>query len=152
MFDRSRLPAPLDYFEGRGLKLVGRGTWRTTRCEFHGGSDSMRVNIDTGGWRCMNCGEHGGDVIAYQMRLTGCTFVDACKALGAWVDGPQAKPQRRMPVSRTAAVEQIHEAAHALAVGLADVAAGRELRETDRRYYMATAARCVALCAREQDK
>jgi len=42
-FEKSRLPDPVTYFEGQGLKLLGRGGWRTTKCLFHGGSDSMRV-------------------------------------------------------------------------------------------------------------
>jgi hypothetical protein len=46
---RDNLPDPIAYFEGEGLKLDGRGKWRTTECRFHGGSDSMRVNTASGG-------------------------------------------------------------------------------------------------------
>jgi hypothetical protein len=85
-FVRDRLPDPVSYFDGAGLTLHGPGKWKTTRCEFHDGSDSMRVNTDTGGWVCMACGEKGGDVIAYTMRAQGLEFVEAARLLGAYVD------------------------------------------------------------------
>src|SRR5438445_13818377 len=91
-FVRSSLPDPAEYFEGQGLKLVGRGKWRSTRCVFHGGSDSMRINIDSGGFCCMNCGARGGDVLTYAMQAQGLAFTEAARSLGAWVDG--GKPDR----------------------------------------------------------
>ena len=63
-FNRDALPEPIGYFEGMGLNLRGPGKWKTTRCEFHGGSDSMRVNTSSGAWVCMACGAKGGDVLA----------------------------------------------------------------------------------------
>ena len=43
-FDRNALPEPLGYYESQGLTFRERkGRWRTTRCDFHQGSDSMRV-------------------------------------------------------------------------------------------------------------
>ena len=63
-FDRRNLPDAVGYYESEGLKLTGRGKWRTTECKFHGGSNSMRVNVATGAFRCMNCGARGGDVLA----------------------------------------------------------------------------------------
>jgi len=47
-FSRDNLPDPTTYFEGVGLNLRGPGKWKTTRCEFHGGSDSLRVNTRDG--------------------------------------------------------------------------------------------------------
>ncbi len=91
-FFRDRLPDPLSYFEGEGLALTGRGKWRTARCEFHGGSDSLRLNIESGAWVCMSCQEKGGDVLAYTMALHGLEFVDAARSLGAYVDDD--KPHR----------------------------------------------------------
>ena len=53
-FDRERLPDALSYYESVGLTFRERkGKWRTTRCDFHQGSDSMRVNVQTGAWCCM---------------------------------------------------------------------------------------------------
>ena len=69
-FDRNAMPAIADVLTDRGLTLTGARSspWRTTRCEFHDGSDSMRVNTVTGGWCCMACGVHGGDALAYPLR------------------------------------------------------------------------------------
>lgn len=86
-FDRKLLPDPQAFFEAEGLTLKGRGPWRTTRCEFHGGSDSMRVNVQSGGWCCMACGAKGGDALAYAMQRDGLDFVTAARRLGAWIDG-----------------------------------------------------------------
>lgn len=94
-FDRAMMPEPIGFFEARGLPLVGRGKWRTTRCEFHGGSDSVRVNTATGGWICMSCGAKGGDVLAYAMQADGADFVAAAKALGAWIDDGRPAPKPR---------------------------------------------------------
>lgn len=92
-FRRDLLPGWAEYADREGLTLEGRGTWRTTRCDFHGGSDSLRVNVDSGGWVCMACGIKGGDVIAYHQQLHGLDFVAAAKALGAFVE--DSKPYRR---------------------------------------------------------
>lgn len=85
---REMRPDPVSYYESRGLSLKGPSSskWKTTRCEFHGGSDSMRVNTTSGAFKCMACDVGGGDVLAYEMRVTGAEFVGATKALGAWVD------------------------------------------------------------------
>ena len=92
--DRDALPEPLSYFEAQGLQFrERRGKWRTTRCDFHGGSDSMRVNTVTGAWCCMSCNAHGGDVLAYEMAAHGLTFIEAAKALGCWIE--DGKPQRQ---------------------------------------------------------
>lgn len=98
-FERDRLPDPIAYFENQGLVLKGPGKWKTTRCNFHDGSDSMRVNTSSGAWVCMACGVKGGDVLAYEMQSTGTEFVDAAKAIGAWVD--DGKP---LPTTKPAAL------------------------------------------------
>ncbi len=94
-FDRNLLPDPTSYFEAEGLKLTGppAAKWKTTHCYFHDGN-SMRINVASGGWRCMNCDEHGGDVLAYHMQAHGLEFVDAAKALGAWVDDGKPAPRQ----------------------------------------------------------
>lgn len=84
-FRRDRLPSPLNYYTGCGLRLIGRGEWRSAVCPFHDDTKpSLRVNIDSGGFRCMVCGAKGGDVLAFHMLRTGMRFIDAAKALGAW--------------------------------------------------------------------
>ena len=61
----------------------------------------MRVNTQTGAYCCMaGCGARGGDVLAYHMAAHGLAFVDAAKALGAWIDDgrlPPSRPTRRNP-------------------------------------------------------
>jgi hypothetical protein len=89
-FRRELLPTPLAFYESCGLVLRGHGPWRTTRCQFHRGSDSMRINVKSGGWCCMNCGEKGGDVLNYTMRLHGLSFVEAARRLGAFVEDDRA--------------------------------------------------------------
>lgn len=93
-FNRDAMPSPRSYFEGRGFDLVGRGPWVTTRCDFHGGSDSMRVNLRSGGWCCMACGTSGGDVLAFHMQVTGMDFVRAARDLGAWSGHDKPAPYR----------------------------------------------------------
>lgn len=48
-FDRRNLPDPTAFYEERGLKLTGRGKWRTTACSFHGGMPTRVSNASRGG-------------------------------------------------------------------------------------------------------
>ncbi len=120
------LPDSVSFFEGEGLRLVGRGIWRTTCCEFHGGSDSMRVNTTSGGWCCMSCGARGGDAISYVMGLHGLDFVDAARKLGAWDDSAQgdARPLRPRLLSTREALAVIATELLVLVVVLADARRG----------------------------
>ncbi len=52
-FDRDLLPKASTLDEVQGLKLTGRGNRKTSECRFHGGSDSTRINTDTGAVVCM---------------------------------------------------------------------------------------------------
>jgi DNA primase len=84
-FVRDRLPSPAAYFDRIGLKLIGRGAWRSARCCFHDDHrPSLRVNIETGAFRCMACGAHGGDVLDFHRLRTGRDFTSAAAELGAW--------------------------------------------------------------------
>lgn len=143
-FDRVRLPDPASYFESQGLKLTGpRGAkWKTTECQFHGGSDSMRVNVHSGGWVCMACGAKGGDVLAYHMAAHGLEFVDAAKALGAWIDDgkPQAR-QKPAPLPPRAALSVLAFESTLAAVAAGNVAHGIDLTDADRARLMKAAGR-----------
>ena len=133
-FSRTLLPDPATYFEVRGQELSGsRGSkWKTTSCIFHGGSDSMRINTATGAWVCMACNEKGGDVLAYQMAATGAEFVDAAKAIGAWVDdGKPYTPQKPSPLSPRAALSVLAFEATFVAVAAGNVAQGVVLTDVD---------------------
>lgn len=101
-FDREHLPEATAYFEGQGLRLSQRGKWRTTACRFHGGSDSMRINVQTGGWCCMACGRHGSDVLSYHQQAHDLEFIEGARELGAWIeDGkPGDRPESRKARSR----------------------------------------------------
>jgi len=102
---RDRLPDAVGFYESEGLTLKGPGRWKTTRCVFHGGSDSMRINTDNGAFKCMACEQHGGDVLAYVMQWHGLEFMEAAEALGATVgDGKPTAPKRKTTLSASAAL------------------------------------------------
>jgi hypothetical protein len=85
LFDRSKLPDPVRYYEGQGIALTGRGAWLDAVCPFHEDTKpSMRVRVETGAFKCMACGAHGGDVLAFHQQLHGMTFKAAAVHLGAW--------------------------------------------------------------------
>ena len=143
-FDRNLLPDPTAYFEEQGLKLTGprRAKWKTTACNFHGGSDSMRVNTSTGAWVCMSCGEKGGDVLAYEIAVGGADFVDAAKAIGAWVDdGKPYTPPKPTPLSPRAALSAMAFEAMLTAVAAGNIAQGVLLTDADRSRLMTAAGR-----------
>ena len=143
-FDRNLLPDPTAYFEEQGLKLTGprRAKWKTTACNFHGGSDSMRVNTGTGAWVCMSCGEKGGDVLAYEIAVTGADFVAAAKAIGAWIDdGKLYKPQKPTPLSPRAALSAMAFEATLTAIAAGNIAKGVLLTDADRSRLMTAAGR-----------
>ena len=143
-FDRNLLPDPVTYFENQGLTLKGprSAKWKTTTCNFHGGSDSMRVNVATGAWVCMSCGEKGGDVLAYEIKDSGREFVDAAKALGCWVDDGRPQVQTKpTPLSPRLALSVMAFESTLAAVAAGNVANGVTLTEADRARLMVAANR-----------
>ena len=143
-FDRNLLPSPTSYFENQSLTLKGprSATWKTTSCNFHGGSDSMRVHIASGAWVCMSCGEKGGDVLAYEMKAGGGAFVDAAKALGCWVDDGRPKVQiKPTPLSPRLALSVMAFESTLAAVAAGNVATGVTLTDADRARLMVAANR-----------
>lgn len=132
-FDRRNLPDAVSYYESEGLKLTGRGKWRTTECKFHGGSDSMRINTDSGAFACMaGCGARGGDVLAYHMAQHGQEFVEAAKALGAWIDDGRPTTQHKpSPLSPRQALEVLAVEANLVAIAAANLAHGMVLSQVD---------------------
>ena len=144
-FDKSRLPDPAAYYEAEGLTLIGKGKWRSTSCAFHGGSDSMRVNTDTGGYVCMNCHERGGDVLAYRMAAHGEDFMTAAKALGAWADDGKPGQYRPTPILPRDGLEILKREANLVAVAAANVANGVELKKADLQRVLKAAGRINAL-------
>lgn len=148
-FDRNLLPHAPTYFESKGLKLKGPpgAKWKTTSCNFHGGSDSMRVKPAAGAWVCMSCGESGGDVLAYEMAATGADFIDAARALGAWVDDGRPPGRRKpSPLSSRQALSVLAYEATLAAVAACNVANGTRLSAADRAR-LRVAARRISLIA-----
>ena len=146
-FDRNALPEPLAYFEAQGLQFRERkGKWRTTRCDFHQGSDSLRVNTSTGAWVCMACNAHGGDVLAYEMQLTGADFVTAAKALGCWSDdGKPAIQSKPTPISARAALQALSFEALLVALEAARIAKGAQPTEADKARVLAASNRIIRI-------
>ena len=143
-FDRTLLPDVATYFENHGLTLKGprSAKWKTTTCNFHGGSDSMRVNVATGAWVCMSCGEKGGDVLAYDIKDSGREFVDAAKALGCWVDDGRAPVATKpTPLSPRLALSVMAFESTLTAVAAGNVAHGVTLTDADRARLMVAANR-----------
>lgn len=134
-FIRENLPDPVSYFEGRELKLKGprSAKWKTTRCEFHDGSDSMRVNLQSGGWCCMNCGVHGGDLLAYEIKISGADFQTAAKRLGCWADDGKspARPYKPSPLSPRQALAVLAFESTLIAVAGGNLGHGVTLTKTD---------------------
>jgi len=135
-FNREALPDPASYFEAEGLPLVGprSAKWKTTRCDFHGGSDSMRVNTETGAWVCMaGCGARGGDVLAHFMAEHGLDFVSAARLLGAWQeDGKPDRYYRPKPLPASQAIQVLAFESTLIAVAGGNISNGVQLTDTDR--------------------
>lgn len=83
-FDRSLLPDALAYFNWLGLRLIGRGRWRSAVCPFHDDTHpSLRIDVETGAFRCMACSAKGGDVLEFHRLRHGLSFTQAARDLGA---------------------------------------------------------------------
>lgn len=144
-FDRERLPDPVSFYESQGLRLIGRGKWRTTSCGFHGGHDSMRVNLSSGGWCCMNCGAKGGDILSYHMQAHGLEFTEAAKSLGAWMDDGKPGPTKPASLTPRQALEVLSTEANLAAIAAANVARGVVLSDVDLARLLSAAHRIARL-------
>ena len=146
-FDRSRLPDPVDYYiNTAGLKLTGKGKWRTAGCAFHGGSDSLRLNTANGAFVCMaGCGAKGGDVLAFHMAHADLGFVEAAKALGAWIEDGKNAPSRPTPVSARSALEILSVEVNLAAIAAGNIARGVILTDTDLARLMTAAGRIARI-------
>lgn len=144
-FERDRLPDPRSYFESEGLKLGKGKKWVTTACNFHHGSDSLRVNLHTGSWVCMACGARGGDVLAYHQAAYGMEFVEAAKALDCWVDDGKPTPTKPAPFTPRQALEVLANEANFVAIAAGNVAHGVTLTQDDRDRLMTAAGRILRI-------
>lgn len=146
-FIRERLPDPINYFESEGLTLTGPGKWKTTRCDFHDGSDSMRVNTESGGWVCMACGEKGRDVMAYTMRRHGLDFVEAARMLEAYLDDdmPHRGPERPATISARDAMAVVAFELYVITLVIADIRKGLIPSDADWQRFLESAGRVIRL-------
>ena len=82
-------------------------------------------------------------MLAFHMAHAGVDFVDACKALGCWVDDGSTTPARQRPgqLSARDALALVADDIHLAAVAAANVAHGVALADTDRQELLAAAAR-----------
>lgn len=143
-FARELMPDVAAYYEGQGLTLKGpaRAPWKTTACNFHNGSDSMRVNVKTGAFCCMSCGQSGGDVLAYHQRAHDLEFIDAAKALGAWVDdGAPARQTKPSPLSPRQGLELLAFESQIVAMVAAKIARREPVQADDSRRVLEAAGR-----------
>ena len=132
-FIRENLPRPEEYYEAAGLTLKGpsRSKWKTARCDFHGGSDSLRINVESGGFVCMACEIGGGDILAFEMLLSGCDFVTAAKRLGAWVDDGRPAPKKRTALSPRDAIALMVFETTVIGIEAARIARGHTPSQSD---------------------
>lgn len=139
-FLRDNLPDPVSYFEAEGMKLEGKGKWRTGPCNFHGSRATMRVNTESGGFVCMaGCGAKGGDVLAYHMAAHHLDFIGAAIDLGCWRDdGKPDKPCQPKPLPASQAIQVLAFESTLTAVAAGNIAHGIQLTNIDRsRLYVA---------------
>jgi len=142
--NRERLPDSTTYYEGQGLRLGKGKKWVTTECVFHGGSDSMRINLENGAFVCMaSCGARGGDIISYHRALHQSDFVSACKDLGCWVDDGKkpAKPPKPSPLSPRDALSVIEFETLLVAGAASSMGQGYQLTEKDKSRLIAASSR-----------
>lgn len=131
-FIRDNLPDTRTYFENEGLVLTGPGKWVTARCDFHGGSDSIRINTEAGGWCCMACGIKGGDVLAYHIAAHGLCFIDAAKELGCWQDDGKPEHTKPKPLPASQAIQVLRFESMLTYTAAMNLGNGVQLTDDDR--------------------
>jgi hypothetical protein len=146
-FNREALPDWLAYADTHGIKVEGRGTWRSILCDFHSDTHaSLRINTKSGGWCCMSCGASGGDVLAHHMQRTGLDFIEAAKALGAWQNtGTSTGRERPRTLPARDALELLHADALVMFVVASDIGSGITPDEDDRASIAAIARRVLVV-------
>lgn len=128
-FLRENLPTPAEYFSSRGHKLFGKGKNFRTNCSLHDGSgQTLSVLRDSGAFYCFSCGAKGGDVLTYEMQLTGADFVTSAKALGAWVeDGKPDTHHKPTPITARQALDVVQQETMIVAIALTNYSNGKPI-------------------------
>ncbi|WP_342616574.1 CHC2 zinc finger domain-containing protein [Rhodoferax sp. GW822-FHT02A01] len=124
----------MSYFESQGVPMPKGKVWVSTICQFHGGRQTMRIHKVSGSWKCMSCMEGGGDVLAYHMKRNGLEFIEAAKALGAWVeDGKPAIQRKPTSLPPIKALQVLAVESNLIAIAGHNVHNGVVLTESDLR-------------------
>ena len=129
-FHLERLPTYTAYYHREGLKLVGRGPWRTAGCPFHHDrTPSLRINIQKGGFVCHGSGAKGGDVLDFHRRRYSMSSVSAAKDLGALEESvaPARRPENAKEPAKRLAKPTLDEGLNPAALHVYRDAYGREL-------------------------
>ena len=93
-FNRAALPTPAVVL--RKLDITPQGTvnhagYFVLCCPLHKDGQeqhpSLNLHTTSGHYKCHACGAHGGDALAFYMAVTGKSFADAARDLGAWRAG-----------------------------------------------------------------
>jgi hypothetical protein len=144
-FEPSLKPEIVSYLESEGIQLQrSRSKWRPGPHPECGSSDALRVNTESGGGCCMSCGFTFGDSISFHMKTHGLSFVEAAKALGAWVDGPadgKAARVKPLPFSARDALQLVSFECLVIAMAACNIARGIELATADRERLVEAAGR-----------
>lgn len=145
-FDRERLPDPVAHHEAETKVKRSSSMWFQRSCPFCESSDAFYFHKVSGGFHCFACEVKGGDVLSYHMQLHGLEFIDACKALGCWIDDGKPAPQfKPAPLSPRAALQVLAAEANLAAIAAGNVACGVILADTDRARLMTASNRISRL-------
>lgn len=134
-FQRDRLPDPQTGVERHGITVLRYGKRLRMACPSHGGHNpNFSMHRETGAFLCFVCGVKGGDIVAFEMLVTGCDFVTACKALGAWDHNkpdPNAIKRKPLPFNARDALDILATETNLVAIAAANVANGVKLTPDD---------------------
>ncbi len=89
-FDKNKLPCPIEVLNMLSIKVgkVNKAGYWSLFCPFHkNGSEvhpSLNMHYHRGNYRCHACGAKGGDILKFYCEVTGKSFTEAAKELGAW--------------------------------------------------------------------
>jgi hypothetical protein len=95
------------YFRVRVPSLRKSGKHWRGRCPIHGGERlNLSIDSETGAWYCFSGCAGGGDLIAFEMRLTGARYPEAVRSIGEIIgrdlltDTPQRPKHSQHTLSR----------------------------------------------------
>lgn len=92
------------------------------------------------------CGARGGDIVAYHQAINSMNFIEAAKALGAWIDDSRGtQPVRPTPLSARDALSVLAAETNLVAVAASNMAHGVALSQLDLARMLAAAGRITKI-------